>query len=211
MRAGRADMMVTGGVSRPDNLYTQIGFSQLQALSPSGVCSPFDAKGDGLVVGEGAGVVILKRLKDALAHGDEIHGLIHGVGLSNDIGGNLLAPDSEGQLRAMKKAYALTGWEPQEVDLIECHGTGTPLGDKKEVASLQALWQEAGAQSEECVIGSVKSMIGHLLTAASVAGLIKVLLSMKHKTLPPTAHFSSPPESIPLEGSPFSVLSASRP
>lgn len=125
----RATAMLAGGLSRPDSLYTQMGFSQLRALSPTGRCSPFDRKGDGLIVGEGAGVVVLKRLADAQRDGDRIHALIRGTGLSNDLEGNLLAPSSEGQLRALRMAYAQAGWTPQMVDLIECHATGTPLGD----------------------------------------------------------------------------------
>ena len=143
--AGRADAMLTGGVSRPDPLYTQMGFSQLRALSTRGICSPFDAAGDGLVVGEGAGLFLLKRTEDALAHGDRIYGIIRGIGLANDVGGSLLAPLSEGQLRAMRAAYARAGWNPQDVDLIECHATGTPVGDATEFASLRELWGDSAA------------------------------------------------------------------
>src|SRR5439155_5807875 len=98
LRAGRADAMLTGGLSRPDCLYTQMGFSQLRALSPSGRCAPFEARADGLVVGEGAGMFVLKRLEDALRDGDHIYATVAGIGLSNDVGGKLLAPTSEGQL-----------------------------------------------------------------------------------------------------------------
>src|SRR6185369_2892667 len=172
--AGRVDAMLSGGVSRPDPLYTQMGFSQLRALSKRGICSPFDAAGDGLLVGEGAGLFLLKRTEDALAHGDRIYGIIRGIGLSNDVGGSLLAPSSEGQLRAMRAAYIQAGWSPRDVDLVECHATGTPVGDAVEVASLQELWGDAQAEGERCVIGSVKSNIGHLLTAAGGAALTKV-------------------------------------
>src|SRR5205085_8774261 len=108
--------------------YTQMGFAQLRALSPSGHCAPFDAAADGLMVGEGAAVFVLKRLADALQHGDTILAVIAGAGLSNDMHGNLLAPAKEGQLRAMRRAYANAGWQPTDVDLIECHATGTPVG-----------------------------------------------------------------------------------
>jgi acyl transferase domain-containing protein/3-hydroxymyristoyl/3-hydroxydecanoyl-(acyl carrier protein) dehydratase len=210
LRAGRADAMITGGVSRPDCMYTQMGFSQLRALSPSGVCSPFDGAGDGLVVGEGAGMLVLKRLEDAERDGDHIYGVIAGVGLSNDIDGSLLAPQSEGQLRAMRQAYAEAGWSPNQVGLIECHATGTSLGDGIEVESYRTLWGDSGWQAGQCVLGSVKSNIGHLLTAAGAAGLIKVLLAMKHRTLPPTAHFQAPGASVKLAGSPFTVLAEPR-
>ncbi len=189
LREGRRDAMLVGGLSRPDSLYTQMGFSHLYALSPSGNCQPFSRNADGLLVGEGAGMVVLKRLEDALDSGDHIYATLPGIGLSNDIGGNLMHPDSEGQLRAMHKAYELAGWRPEQVDLIECHGTGTPTGDRVELASLQQLWSGAPSDlTKVCVIGSVKSNIGHLLTAAGIAGLIKVLLAMKARQLPPSAN-----------------------
>src|SRR5262245_8498759 len=164
--SGRADAMLAGGCSRPDALYTQMGFAQLRALSPTGRCSPFDARGNGLVVGEGAGVFVLKRLEDAIRDGDRVLGVIAGIGLSNDVEGGLLAPASEGQLRAMRAAYRQAGWRPDEIGLIECHATGTPVGDAVEFQSLQALWGDYPGEPGRCVIGSVKSTVGHLLTGA---------------------------------------------
>jgi len=201
----RADAMVAGGVSRPESLYTQVGFSQLRALSPSGRCAPFDESADGLVVGEGAGILVLKRLDDALRDSDHIYGLIHGTGLSNDIRGNLLAPDSEGQLRAMRSAYESAGWSPCDIDLIECHGAGTPVGDATELGSLCSLWDGYKCSSGQCSIGSVKSMVGHLLTGAGAAGMIKTLLALKHKILPPSLNFTKPAKGSPLNNSPFRV------
>jgi 3-oxoacyl-(acyl-carrier-protein) synthase/3-hydroxymyristoyl/3-hydroxydecanoyl-(acyl carrier protein) dehydratase len=186
LTAGRADAMLTGGMNRSDSLYTQMGFSQLRALSPSGRCAPLDAGADGLMVGEGAVVFVLKRLEDAEAHGDRVLGVIRGIGLSNDIGGGLLAPAKEGQLRAMRAAYRQAGWRPGDVDLIECHATGTPVGDAVELTSLRELWaQEPG----DCFLGAVKANVGHLLTGAGAAGLLKVVLALRHETLPPTANF----------------------
>ncbi len=211
LQAGRADAMLAGGLSRPNALYTQMGFSQLRALSPTGTCSPFDEKGDGLVVGEGAGVVVLKRLDDAVRAGDHIYAVIRGIGLSNDIGGGLLAPSSEGQLRAMRAAYEQAGIEPNDVDLVECHATGTPLGDGVEFESLRGLWGSDGWTPGQCVIGSVKSNIGHLLTAAGSAALIKTLLALKENTLPPTANFRRAPSDLRIDESPFRVLTAARP
>ena len=153
LRSHRADAMLAGGVSRPNSLFTQVGFSQLRALSPSGRCAPFDESADGLVVGEGAGMIVLKRLADAVRDGDPIFGLIRGVGLSNDMRGNLLAPDSEGQLRAMQKAYKSCGLSPHDIDLIECHGAGTPLGDLTELNSLKTLWGDSGWTRAQCSIG----------------------------------------------------------
>ena len=201
----RTDVMLAGGVSRPESLYTQVGFTQLKALSPTGRCAPFDKSADGLVVGEGAGMLVLKRLDDALRDSDKIMGIIKGVGLSNDIGGNLLAPDSEGQVRSMLAAYKGSGLSPHDIDLIECHGAGTPVGDRKELSSLRTLWGDSDWSAEQCAIGSVKSMIGHLLTAAGAAGMIKTILSLQHGVLPPSLNFSKPSESSPLIGSPFRV------
>ena len=206
LQAGRADAMLTGGVCRPDSAFTQMGFCQLGALSPTGACAPFDAKNDGLVVGEGAGMFILKRLDDAFRDGNHIYAVIRGIGLSNDRQGNLLAPDAEGQLRAMRAAYAQAGWQPQDVDVIECHATGTPVGDAVELSSLRQLWGEAGWQRGQCVIGGVKSNVGHLLTGAGAAGLMKTVLALRHRTLPPTANFMTPNPKLNLPHSPFTVL-----
>jgi PfaB family protein len=204
--SGHADLMLAGGASRPDCLYTQMGFAQLRALSLSGRCAPFDARADGLVVGEGCGLIALKRLADAVRDGDTIWGVITGIGLSNDVEGNLLAPASEGQLRTMRAAYRQAGWRPSDVQLIECHATGTPIGDAVEFQSLRELWQEAPSGATTCVLGSVKSTVGHLLTGANAAGLIKVLGAMKHGILPPTANFHAPSKQIRLHGSPFRIL-----
>jgi acyl transferase domain-containing protein/3-hydroxymyristoyl/3-hydroxydecanoyl-(acyl carrier protein) dehydratase len=203
--AGRSDAMLAGGLSRPDCLYTQMGFSQLNAISKSGRCSPFDSKADGLVVGEGAGIFILKRLSDAIEQDDHIYATIQGIGLSNDIEGNIMSPDSEGQCRAMQSAYSMAGWLPNQVQHIECHGTGTPVGDGVEFTSLKNLWRSHNVDGE-CVIGSVKSNVGHLLTAAGAAALMKTILAMKHGILPPTANYESPSNKIDLANSPFKVL-----
>ncbi|MCD6526437.1 MAG: type I polyketide synthase, partial [Desulfuromonas sp.] len=210
LQAGRADAMLTGGVARPDAQYTQMGFSQLHALSPTGICAPFDQSGNGLVVGEGAGVLLLKRTEDALRDGDHIYAQIAGIGLSNDIGGSLLAPMSDGQLRAMRAAYRQAGWAPEEIDHIECHATGTPVGDAVEFSSLKQLWQDNTPQ-QRCVIGSVKSNIGHLLTAAGSAAVLKTLLALKHRQLPPTAGFEQAGNQLGMEQSPFSVLTQPQP
>lgn len=210
--AGRADVMLSGGLSRPDSLYTQMGFSQLHAISPSGRCSPFDQKGDGLVVGEGCGMVVLKRIDDALRDGDHIHATIAGIGLSNDIEGNLMLPASEGQLRAMRQAYRHADWSPLDVQHIECHGTGTPTGDAVELESLRSLWADSDPekQAARAVIGSVKSNIGHLLTAAGSAGLIKTLLAIRDGVLPPTANFSNAIEGQGFADGTFEVLAKPR-
>ncbi|MEK7747036.1 MAG: polyketide synthase, partial [Elusimicrobiota bacterium] len=211
LASGRTDAMLAGGVSRPECFYTQMGFSQLRALSPTGRPAPLDASGDGLVVGEGAGVFVLKRLSDALAHGDSIYGVLRGIGLSNDIGGSLLAPDGDGQLRAMRSAYHRAGWAPFDVDLIECHAAGTPVGDAVEVQSLRALWGESGWMPRQCALGSAKANVGHMLTAAGAAGFMRVLLALREKTIPPQANYSMPVGGLDLDATPFRVPTAREP
>lgn len=210
LRAGRADAMIAGGIHRSDCLFTQMGFSQLRALSVSGRSRPLDARADGLVVGEGAGMFVLKRLGDAVRAGDRVYALIRGAGLSNDTGGGLLAPDSEGQLRAMREAYRQAGWKPESVSLVECHATGTPLGDATELKSLKTLWGR-GAQPGSCAIGAVKSNVGHLLTAAGSAGVMKLLFALRDRVLPPTANFETPNGALDAGKSPFRVLGAPEP
>lgn len=207
----RADAVLAGGVSRPDCLYTQIGLSQLRALSPSGVPAPFSTEADGLVVGEGAGIFVLKRLSDARKAGDRILAVIRGIGLSNDTRGNLLAPDSEGQLRAMQAAYAEAGWRPEDVDLIECHGAGTPVGDRVEIESLKRLWAPVAQVPGRCPIGSVKSTIGHLLTAAGAAALMKTILAMQEGVLPPTLNITEETIHKAFTDSPFRPQRQSEP
>lgn len=203
--SGRADFMIAGGMSRPDCLYTQMGFAQLRALSLTGRCSPFDAKADGLVVGEGGCAFGLKRLSDAIQQGDSILAVIAGIGLSNDREGNLLLPASEGQLRAMRSAYEQAQWSPEQITLFECHATGTPVGDAVEFTSLRQLLHEASAH-HQATIGCVKSTVGHLLTGAGAAGLAKVILAIQHRTLPPTANFQTPSPRLDYHGSRLQVL-----
>jgi 3-oxoacyl-(acyl-carrier-protein) synthase/3-hydroxymyristoyl/3-hydroxydecanoyl-(acyl carrier protein) dehydratase len=201
---GRLDIVLAGGASRPDSLYTQVGFTALQALSRGGRSFPLDGRADGLMVGEGAGLFALKRLEDAEAAGDRILALIQGIGLSNDREGRLMAPSSEGQYRAMQAAYQAAGWEPDSVDVIECHATGTPLGDATEFASLCQLWSHA-RPGREAILGSVKANVGHMLTAAGAAGLAKLLLALRHGVVPPTAHFRSAHPDWQIEESPFRI------
>ena len=183
----RADTAICGGVLRTDAIYTQVGFSQLKALSARARCAPFDVNADGLVVGEGAGIFVVKRLSDALADNDRIHGILSAVGLATDIGGNILAPDSKGQLQAMADAYRQTPLTFADIDLVECHATGAPLGDQVELNSLQQLAQK---NTSRCLLSAVKGNIGHLLAAAGAASLAKVLLAMRHQKIPAIANFT---------------------
>jgi acyl transferase domain-containing protein/3-hydroxymyristoyl/3-hydroxydecanoyl-(acyl carrier protein) dehydratase len=204
--AGRADAMLAGGLCRPSHMYLQMGFCQLGALSRTGRCSPLSTAADGMVVGEGAGVFCLKRLADAEAAGDHIHGVISDIGLSNDVKGSIVAPTTEGQLRAMTQPYEKLGLKPWDLQVVECHATATSIGDAVEIEALKTLWQDAPVDAR-CAVGSVKSNVGHLLTAAAAVSLIKVLLALKHKKLPPSANCDEMNPELLTENCPFKVLS----
>jgi acyl transferase domain-containing protein/3-hydroxymyristoyl/3-hydroxydecanoyl-(acyl carrier protein) dehydratase len=208
--AGRLDAVIAGGISMPQMLYTQIGFTQLNALSPTGRCAPFTEHADGLLVGEGGALFVLKRLDDALASGDEILAVLRGIGVSNDRRGSLLSPDSEGQERAVRAAFADANWNPASVDLIECHGTGTPRGDAVEIETLRRVYEEH-ARPRPLTLSSVKSNIGHLLTGAGAAALAKTIQALKHQQLPPTAHFAASTSSAALRSTSFEVLESAQP
>ncbi|MDR2946636.1 MAG: polyketide synthase, partial [Candidatus Adiutrix sp.] len=215
--SGELEAVISGGVAKADALFTQLGFSQLRALAASGFLTPFDQKADGLIVGEGAAALVLKRLDVALAHGDRIRAVIRGVGLSNDQSGNILAPQAEGQLRAMKAAWQNAGLSPADVGLIEAHGTGTILGDRVEVTTLKELladpeFPKPDQPGPPPVVGSVKSNIGHLLSAAGAASMAKAILALENKTLPPTAGFEEEAEGLNLADAPaLRVLTRAEP
>jgi len=201
-----ADLMLAGGVNAADSLFLHIGFSALSALSRTGQSRPFHRDADGLVPSEGAVFFALQRLDDARAAGRPVLGIIRGVGLSNDgRGRGLLAPSEEGQIRAMQLAYASAGLSPADVGFVECHATGTPVGDATEIRSLTSVF----AGCHDVPIGSLKSNLGHLITAAGGAGLIKILGSFTAETIAPTIHAGA---SIPeLEGSPVRVVTQAEP
>jgi acyl transferase domain-containing protein/3-hydroxymyristoyl/3-hydroxydecanoyl-(acyl carrier protein) dehydratase/1-acyl-sn-glycerol-3-phosphate acyltransferase len=201
-----ADVMVAGAVNQADDLFIHVGFCALSAMSKTGQSRPFHRGADGLVPAEGAGFVVLQRLSDALAQGRHVLGVIRGVGLSNDgRGRGLLAPSEEGQERALRLAYEMSGLSPSEVGLVECHATGTPVGDATELRSMARVF----AGCRDVPIGSLKSNLGHLITAAGVAGLLKVLAAMEEGVRPPTLHVDAPNEA--LEGSPFRLLTKAEP
>jgi acyl transferase domain-containing protein/3-hydroxymyristoyl/3-hydroxydecanoyl-(acyl carrier protein) dehydratase/1-acyl-sn-glycerol-3-phosphate acyltransferase len=189
LQHGEADRMVAGATNCADDLFIHVGFCALSAMSKSGRSRPFHREADGLVPAEGAVYFVLERLEDALANGRRVLGVIRGVGLSNDgRGRGLLAPSSEGQVRALQSAYAQSGWSPRDVGLVECHATGTTVGDATELESMRAVFgDQAGLP-----IGSLKSNLGHLVTAAGGAALIKVLSAMQHEMLPPSMPVDKP-------------------
>lgn len=182
---GAADVMLAGAVNCSDDLFIHVGFCALDALSKTGRSRPFHPEADGLVPGEGAAVVALMRLEDARAEGRPVLGVIRGVGLANDgRARGFLAPSEEGQVRAMRAAYAQAGLSPADIAWIECHATGTPVGDAAEIRSTSQVFAGAG----EVPIGSLKANLGHLITAAGAAGLLKVLGAFEHGLRPPTPH-----------------------
>src|SRR5262249_35058332 len=161
--------------------------SKTHALSPRGKCQPFDEQADGIVLSEGIGVVMLKRLADAERDGDKVWAVIKGMGASSDgKDKGLTAPRAEGQLRALRRAYTAAGISPRQIGLVEAHGTGTVVGDRTEAQALRDLFIENGAAEASCAVGSVKSLIGHSKCAAGIGGLIKTILALHHKVLPPT-------------------------
>ena len=200
------DRMVAGAVNQADDLFIPVGFCALSALSRTGQSRPFHRDADGLVPAEGAGFVVLERLSDALAAGRTVLGVIRGVGLSNDgRGRGLLAPSEEGQERALRLAYEQAGLTPADISLLECHATGTPVGDATELRSMARVFSGCS----DVPIGSLKSNLGHLITAAGVAGLIKVLAAMEHGLMPPTLHVDEPNPA--LKGTPFRLVREAEP
>lgn len=182
LQEGSLDVAMAGAVNAADNLMLHRGFAALQALSPSGRSRPFSVEADGLVPAEGAAAIVLKRLADT-DDGDEIYGIILGTGLANDgRRRGLLAPDESGQVEAMQRAYQCADISPGTIGFLECHATGTPVGDSVEVRSAAKLF---GAH--RCLpAGSLKSNTGHLITVAGMASVLKMTSAMRHKTLPPT-------------------------
>ena len=201
------DMAIAGGVSVfvPQN--TGYRYETGLILSPDGHCRPFDAKGQGTVFGNGLGVVVLKRLDDALAEGDHIEAVIIGSATNND--GSLkvsyTAPSVAGQAKVIVEALANAEINPEMITYIETHGTGTALGDPTEITALTHAFHSGTRENGFCAIGSVKSNIGHLDVASGVAGLIKTVLALKHKEIPPSLHYESPNPDIDFESSPFFV------
>ncbi len=205
-----SDLMLAGAVNCADDLCIHLGFTALQALSRSGQSRPFNQDADGLVPAEGCGFVALRRLEDAVRDGDTIHGIIRGIGLSNDgRGRGMLVPSSDGQAKAIRRAFEVSGLEPQDISLLECHATGTQVGDGTEIKASAEVYGSGIETGSGLAIGSLKSNTGHLITAAGVAGLIKVIEAMRHETRPPTLHANNPLDV--LADSPFRLLQHAEP
>ncbi|HVG20572.1 MAG TPA: SDR family NAD(P)-dependent oxidoreductase [Blastocatellia bacterium] len=204
---GECDLALAGGASimllkKEGYLYQEGGI-----FSPDGHCRAFDAKARGCVDGSGVGVVVLKCLEDALESGDHIHAVIKGSAINNDgaLKAGYTAPSVRGQAAVIKEAFNAARVRPETISYIEAHGTGTILGDPIEIAALAQAFQASDWTNRFCAIGSVKTNMGHLDAAAGIAGLIKTVLALKHKTLPPSLHFQQPNPQIDFDNSPFYV------
>ena len=203
----QCDLALAGGISiripQKEGYLSQEG----GITSPDGHCRAFDAQARGTLFGSGLGIVVLKRLSEAIADGDCIHALIRGSAINND-GANKVgytAPSVEGQAAVIAEAIALAGIEPETITYIEAHGTGTALGDPIEIAALTQAFRVGTQKRNFCALGSVKTNVGHLNTAAGIVGLIKTVLALKHKLLPPSLHFEQPNPQIDFANSPFYV------
>jgi acyl transferase domain-containing protein/acyl carrier protein len=207
---GTADMVLTGGADTMSDIFMFMCFGETTALSPTGDCRPFSDRADGTLLGEGLGMAALKRLADAERDGDRIWAVIRGIGSSSDgRATSVYAPVPEGQARALARAYASAGYGPETVELVEAHGTGTKAGDVAEVEGLRMVFE--GCARGACALGSVKSQIGHTRATAGAAGLIKAVLALNGKVLPPTVKVDRPNPLLNIESSPFYLNTRARP
>ncbi|WP_158945017.1 SDR family NAD(P)-dependent oxidoreductase [Granulicella sp. S190] len=203
---GEIDLALAGGVSMECTPDFYIAANRAGMLSPSGRCRTFDNRADGFVPGEGCGVLVLKRLSRALADRDHIHGTIRASGVNQDGATNgITAPSMLSQEQLISHVYEISGIHPEEIQMVETHGTGTKLGDPIEYNALKNVFQQYTNVEQYCAIGSIKTNLGHTTAAAGVAGVIKVLLSLQHRQIPPSLHFERSNEHISFEHSPFYV------
>ncbi|HWU90435.1 MAG TPA: SDR family NAD(P)-dependent oxidoreductase, partial [Kofleriaceae bacterium] len=206
LRAGEIEMALVGGVTLYLAPQSYIGMCAAGMLSPDGRCKTFDNSADGFVPGEGVGTLVLKRLRDAEADGDLIHGVIIGSGINQDGKTNgITAPSLGSQMELVREIYARYDIHPESISYVEMHGTGTKLGDPIELEALATAYRERTQRAGYCAIGSVKSNIGHTSAAAGMAGVHKVLLALQHGELPATLSFRTPNEHFDFTGSPFRV------
>ncbi|MEM1349812.1 MAG: beta-ketoacyl synthase N-terminal-like domain-containing protein, partial [Myxococcota bacterium] len=210
---GQSDLVITGGVDTLNDILMFMCFSKTTALSPSNDCRPFSDQADGTMLGEGIGMVALKRLEQAEQDGDRIYGVIRGLGSSSDgRAKSIYAPVSSGQARALSRAYANAGYGPDTVELVEAHGTGTKAGDAAEFQGLRDVFETTPRQDKQwCALGSVKSQVGHTKAAAGSAGIFKIAMALHHKVLPPTIKVDRPNPLLDIEDSPFYLNTKARP
>jgi acyl transferase domain-containing protein/phosphopantetheinyl transferase len=212
LRARRCDLALVAAAHLDTGSLVWSTLSRLGVLSRSGNLRPFDRGADGTLLGEGVGVVILKRREDAGRAGDRVYALVRGVGVSHGgAEGSFMAPGPEGEAEALARAYADAQVDPCTVELIEAHGLGVPGADEVELAALRRVFGTRSGASPTCALGSVKSMIGHLLPAGGMAGLLKTALALHHRVLPPTLHVTEPHPALQLADSPFYLNTETRP
>ena len=204
---GECDLALAGGVAISVPQKTGYLYQEDMICSPDGKCRAFDAEAKGTVFGNGVGVVVLKLLSQALEDGDNIHATIKGSAINNDgaLKVGYTAPSVEGQAAVISEALAVADVDASSINYVEAHGTGTSLGDPIEIAALTQAFRESSEDNGYCAIGSVKTNIGHLVEAAGMAGLVKTILSLKHKQIPPSLHFQRPNPNIDFANSPFYV------
>ena len=209
LQTRQVDVMLAGATDRTMDPATFSKFSAIGALSPTH-STPFDAKANGFVMGEGAGVLLLKRLSDAINDGDEVHAVIRGIGGSSDgRGKGITAPSQRGQVQAIARAYNQAGYPASTVELVEAHGTSTKVGDATELSTLSLLWDDL-PQGDHVAVGSIKSQIGHLKAAAGIAGIMKSVMALHHRTIPPSAGFETPNPTVEWSEIPFFVPTEAR-
>lgn len=212
LHAGHCDAVIVGGVQVSTPGMVDMAFCFLDALSRSGKISPFSAQANGTLLGQGCGVLVLKRRRDAERDGNRIYALCKSIGMASDgKGTGLLAPRQGGQELSVRRAYEQAGLSPQTVELIEAHGTGIPLGDGTEIKSLTACFGPRQGELPTVAMGSVKSMISHLIPASGSASLIKTALALYHRQLPPTLHAEHPNPALGLDKTPFFLNTEPRP
>jgi acyl transferase domain-containing protein/acyl carrier protein len=206
LRRGESDAAIVGGVNVIADPMALVGQTKMRILAPDGRCKTFDARADGYVRGEGCGAVVVRRLSDALGRGDHIHAIVRGSAVNQDgRSAGLTAPNGLAQQRVIRQALENAGVPPEEIEYVEAHGTGTPLGDPIEMESLAAVFGPPRADGRPCLVGSVKTNVGHLEAAAGMAGLMKVTLALEHEAIPPHLHLEKMNPYIRLEGTPFEI------
>jgi len=210
LNAGDCDVVLAAGCSQLLTPHDLVAFSKHGGLGTS-VLAPFDRRSSGTLLGEGVGVFVLRRLEDALASGAKVYAVIRGIGAASDgKGGSPRAPDSKGQVLAMRRAYAQAGYGPRDVQYVECHASGIPQEDATEFQSLREVWSDVEGASP-VMLGGVKELTGHLQAASGAAGLLKATLALFHKALPPQCSFQKGAEGIDLGGTPFYFTKERRP
>ena len=213
LHLGSSDLVITGGVETFNDIFMFMCFSKTTALSFSGDCRPFDAKSDGTMLGEGIGLIGLRRLEDAERDGNPIYAVLTSVGSSSDgRAKSIYAPVSAGQAKALRRAYEGAGYGPETVELVEAHGTGTKAGDAAEFGGLNTVFGETTRTDKQwCALGSIKSQIGHTKASAGAAGLMKATLALHNKVLPPTIKVDTPNPALKIEETPFYLNTEAKP